>query len=64
MTDAIDRIRRAVGDDALKNAALAREAGIRPEALVGIDDPDWNPRAKTVEALIAALDRIAARLAA
>lgn len=62
MSEEIDRIRRAVNDDALKKSALAKEAGLRPEALVGIEKPEWNPRKNTVEALVSALDRIVARL--
>jgi hypothetical protein len=64
MQEALDRIRRAVSDDALKNAGLAREAGVNPDVLIGVHSPGWNPQTNTVRALIGALDRIAARLAA
>lgn len=59
-----ERIRRVVAEGAIKKSALAEEAGFRPDVLIGVDDPGWNPRASTVEALNAAIDRIAARLAA
>lgn len=64
MQSALSRIRRAVADGALKKSKLAKEAGVSLDALAGVDRDDWNPRAQTVEALTAALDRIVARLAA
>ena len=64
MRDALDRIRRAVADVVLKKSKLAEEAGVSVDALAGVADETWNPRVATVEALIGALDRIAARLAA
>lgn len=64
MRESLDRIRRAVTDGGLKKSKLAEEAGLRIDALTGIEKEDWNPRAATVEALTGALDRIAARLAA
>lgn len=64
MTDQRARIRTAVGDGGLKKSVLAKEAGLSPEVLTGVDLDDWNPRIETLNALCAALDRIAARLAA
>lgn len=65
MRDFIERIRRAVADGSpLKKSKLAEEAGVSVDALAGVADETWNPRVATIEALIGALDRIAARLAA
>ena len=64
MRDALDRIRRAVADGVLKKSKLAEEAGVSIDALSGVESEDWNPRSDTVQKLIDALDRIAARLAA
>lgn len=64
MRESLDRIRRAVNDGVLKKSKLAEEAGVSIDALAGVDDDGWNPKAQTVEALIGALDRISARLAA
>ncbi len=60
-----ERIRRVVADGAIKKSAIAEEAGFKPDVMIGVEDATrWNPRASTVEALNAAIDRIAARLAA
>ena len=64
MRESLDRIRRAVTTNGLKKSTLADEAGLSPDALVGVESEDWNPKAKTVEALTDALDRIAQRLTA
>jgi transcriptional regulator with XRE-family HTH domain len=65
MRESLDRIRRAVADGSpLKKSALAKEAGVSVDALSGVESEDWNPKARTVDALIGALDRIAASLAA
>jgi predicted transcriptional regulator len=64
MRDSIERIRRVLDEGTIKKGKLAEEAGFSADVLIGAENPDWNPRAKTVEALIDALDRIAARLAA
>lgn len=64
MRESLDRIRRAVTEGGLKKSKLAEEAGLSTDALTGIEDEGWNPKAKTVEALTDALDRIAAKLAA
>lgn len=57
-----ERIRRVIADGAIKKTALAQEAGVGSDVLVGVEDEGWNPRASTVESLAAALDRIAARI--
>lgn len=64
MRESLDRIRRAVNENGLKKSKLADEAEMSPDVLIGIESDDWNPKAKTVEKLIDALDRISARLAA
>lgn len=64
MQETLDRIRRAVSDGALKKSRLAEEAGVSPDVLTDCLRDDWNPQLSTVTALIGALDRIAARLAA
>lgn len=64
MRESLDRIRRAVTEGGLKKSKLAEEAGLSTDALTGIESEDWNPKARTVEALTGALDRIAAKLAA
>ena len=58
------RSRRAVADGAIKKTKLAEEAGISAEALAYVLREGTNPRANTVQRLVDALDRIAARLAA
>jgi transcriptional regulator with XRE-family HTH domain len=64
MRESIERIRQAVTTNGLKKSVLAAEAGLGVDTLTGVEEPEWNPRAKTVEALTDALDRIANRLAA
>lgn len=64
MQDALDRIRRVLADGVIKKSKLAEEAGVSVDALAGAEREGWNPQARTVEALVGALDRIAARLAA
>lgn len=65
MHESLERIRRAVAKGSpLKKSALAAEADLSVDVLANVDSEDWNPQTATVLALTAALDRIAARLAA
>lgn len=59
-----ERIRRVVMDGAIKKSALAREAGLGPDVLTGVEDDGWDPRASSVDSLNAAIDRIVERLSA
>lgn len=45
-----DIVREAIASGTSK-ADLAREAGIHPNTLANVADPEWSPRWKTLEAL-------------
>ncbi|MFZ5707075.1 MAG: 3,4-dihydroxy-2-butanone-4-phosphate synthase [Pseudomonadota bacterium] len=50
-TDLIDRIRHAVSERGVSRSGLARAAGLHPNSLRSLDDPDWNPTADTLKKL-------------
>ena len=50
-TDLIDRIRNAVTERGVSRSGLARAAGLHPNSLRSLDDPDWNPTADTLKKL-------------
>jgi 3,4-dihydroxy 2-butanone 4-phosphate synthase/GTP cyclohydrolase II len=50
-TDLIDRIRNAVAERGVSRSGLARAAGLHPNSLRSLDDPDWNPTADTLKKL-------------
>jgi transcriptional regulator with XRE-family HTH domain len=47
----LNRIRKYRADHSIAYRALADAANLSPAALNGMDSPDWNPRAETIEAL-------------
>ncbi|MBP8231458.1 3,4-dihydroxy-2-butanone-4-phosphate synthase [Rhizorhabdus sp.] len=50
-TELIDRIRHAVSERGVSRSGLARAAGLHPNSLRSLDDPDWNPTADTLKKL-------------
>lgn len=52
------RLRGAVRSGLITQAELARAAGLSRSMLTGMMDETWNPRAKTLERLVEALDRL------
>lgn len=55
VSDTIERIRAYVRQSGVTKKGLAEAAGLHPNTLQGIDDPDWNPSAATLIALEARL---------
>ncbi|MDB5686299.1 MAG: 3,4-dihydroxy-2-butanone 4-phosphate synthase [Rhizorhabdus sp.] len=47
-TTLIERIRAAVAEGGFSRSGLARAAGLHPNSLRSIDEPDWNPTAETL----------------
>jgi len=50
-TDLIERIREAVTERRISRSGLARAAGLHPNSLRSLDDPQWNPTAETLKKL-------------
>jgi 3,4-dihydroxy 2-butanone 4-phosphate synthase/GTP cyclohydrolase II len=50
-TELIDRIRTAVAERGVSRSGLARAAGLHPNSLRSLDDPEWNPTADTLKKL-------------
>ncbi|MBD3762352.1 3,4-dihydroxy-2-butanone-4-phosphate synthase [Sphingomonadaceae bacterium G21617-S1] len=50
-TDLIDRIRTAVAERGVSRSGLARAAGLHPNSLRSLEDPEWNPTAETLKKL-------------
>jgi len=44
----IDRVRDIVGSGEMTRAGLARAAGLHPNSLRSVTEPDWNPTAETL----------------
>lgn len=53
--DTITRIREHLQKPGVRKGAFALAAGLHPNTLIGIDDPNWNPTAETLLKLEAAL---------
>lgn len=53
----IARIRDPIISGSLTKAELARRANLRKSTLTGLEHPGWDPRAKTIKALLRALPR-------
>jgi predicted transcriptional regulator len=53
----IARIRDPIVSGSLTKAELARRANLRKSTLTGLESPAWDPRAKTIKALLRALPR-------
>lgn len=54
----IRRAQKAVADGVVTRGELARMAGLRSTTIRHMLDPSWNPTAKTLTALEAALDKL------
>jgi len=50
-TDLIERIRQAVAERGVSRSGIARAAGLHPNSLRSLDEPDWNPTAETLRKL-------------
>ncbi|ARR54331.1 3,4-dihydroxy-2-butanone-4-phosphate synthase [Rhizorhabdus wittichii DC-6] len=50
-TELIERIRTAVAERGVSRSGIARAAGLHPNSLRSLDDPDWNPTAETLKKL-------------
>jgi len=50
-TELIERIRQAVAERGVSRSGLARAAGLHPNSLRSLDEPDWNPTAETLRKL-------------
>jgi 3,4-dihydroxy 2-butanone 4-phosphate synthase/GTP cyclohydrolase II len=50
-TELIQRIRDAVAERGVSRSGIARAAGLHPNSLRSLDDPDWNPTAETLKKL-------------
>ena len=57
VSDTIQRIRQFRDQRGLRNATLARMAGLHPNTLRDMDEPDWSPRLRTLEALETVVDQ-------
>ncbi|SDC75713.1 3,4-dihydroxy 2-butanone 4-phosphate synthase / GTP cyclohydrolase II [Sphingomonas sp. YR710] len=55
-TSLIERVRAAVAEGGFSRSGLARAAGLHPNSLRSIDDPEWNPTADTLRKLQTYLD--------
>lgn len=53
----LDRIRAYAKAQKIKPATLARLAGLHANALRGLHDDDWNPRADTLQKVEEAIER-------
>jgi transcriptional regulator with XRE-family HTH domain len=53
----IARIREPILSGKMTKAELARRANLRKSTLTGFDRPGWDPRAKTIKALLRAVSR-------
>jgi len=52
------RVQAAIASGTLTKAELARKAGISDTVLIGMEKPDWNPRFKTLSALVRVCDEV------
>lgn len=58
-----DEVRNAITKSAISKAELARRANVHANTLANVEDADWSPRWKTLEALCRAVDEIRAERA-
>lgn len=58
MTTHPDTVRDAIQRSAIPKKELAKRAGLHPNTLTGVEQPQWNPRWNTLEALCAAAEQI------
>ena len=47
----MNRVRDFLKEKGVSKLLLTQAAGIHPNSLRNVDDPDWNPTAKTLQAL-------------
>lgn len=57
ISTSLDRIRAYAKAKGLKPATLARLAGLHANALRGLHDQNWNPRADTLQKVEQAIER-------
>jgi len=57
ITHTIDRLQRFAAVRGNKRA-LARAANLAESTLIGLEAPDWNPKAETLAALAKALEQL------
>lgn len=57
ITRQIARIQAFVASATITKTALAAKASLPLSTLIGMEKPDWNPKAKTLAALSRAIDR-------
>lgn len=55
VTNTIERIRAYLKVRGVTKKALAEKAGLHPNTLQGVEDPNWNPSAATLIAIEAHL---------
>jgi len=53
----LDRIRAPIIQGRMTKRELARRAGLPETTLIGMERPDWNPRADTLRRLMPAVPR-------
>jgi len=56
LTDAVARIRAYARENKIRPATLAQKAGLSPNALRDLDNPDWKPRYATLLRLLAVVN--------
>ena len=52
------RIRALLGRPHMTKALLADRAGVHRNTLNGVESDDWNPQAKTLQSIMAAVERL------
>ena len=53
-----NRIQAAIRDGHVTKAELSRASGLRDTVLIGIENPSWNPKARTLSALVLAMNSL------
>lgn len=56
--EAVTKIRSFRDSNGLKNATLAKLAGLSVNALRDLDSPDWSPRYDTLRKLLAYIEAV------
>ena len=58
ITEQIQRVQQAIRDGVVTRRGLARVAQIRDTTLIRALRPSWNPEARTLAAIVSALDEL------
>jgi 3,4-dihydroxy 2-butanone 4-phosphate synthase / GTP cyclohydrolase II len=61
--ETIEVVRKFAGERKLRPATLARLAGLHPNTLRGMNEPDWSPSLATIEKLEEFMSRQPERVA-